>query len=64
MSGHIDHAIRVTAETTDRRCVWPARQEAGAVTSAAYPPMGARFRLSARFHLPRSRCAPACQIVI
>ncbi len=26
--------------------------------------MGARFRLSASFHLPRSRCARACQVVI
>ncbi|HTU28857.1 MAG TPA: hypothetical protein VMF07_05725 [Solirubrobacteraceae bacterium] len=64
MSGHIDHAIRMTAETTDTRYVWPARHEAGSVRNAAYPPMGARFRLSARFHLPRSRCARACQVVI
>ncbi|HEY3776226.1 MAG TPA: hypothetical protein VGL69_24740 [Solirubrobacteraceae bacterium] len=64
MSGHIDHAIRMTAETTDTRDVWPARHEAGAVTNSAYPPMGARFRLSARFHLPRSRCARACQVVV
>jgi hypothetical protein len=64
MSGHIDHAIRMTAETTDTRYVWPARHEAGAVSNSAYPPMGARFRLSPRFHLPRSRCARACQVVI
>jgi hypothetical protein len=64
MSGHLDHAIRVTAETTDTRYVWPARHEAGVTHSSAYPPMGARFRLSARFHLPRSRCARPCQVVI
>jgi hypothetical protein len=64
MSGHVDHAIRMTAETTDTHYVWPARHEAGAVSNSAYPPMGARFRLSARFHLPRSRCARACQVVI
>jgi hypothetical protein len=63
-SGHIDHAIRFTAQTTDRRFIWPARHEAGAVSSSAYPPMGARFRLSAHFHLPRSRCARPCQVVI
>lgn len=64
VSGRIDHAIRMTAETTDTHYVWPARHEAGAVGNSAYPPMGARFRLSARFHLPRSRCARACQVVI
>jgi hypothetical protein len=64
MSGHIDHAIRMTAETTDTHYLWPARHEAGAVNNPAYPPMGARFRLSARFHLSRSRCARACQVVI
>jgi hypothetical protein len=30
-AGVIDHAIRVTAELTDRRYVWPARHEAGGV---------------------------------
>jgi hypothetical protein len=64
MSGHIDHAIRLTAQTTDTRFVWPARHEAGAVSDRNYPPMGARFRLSARFHLPSSQCARACQAVI
>jgi hypothetical protein len=64
MSGHIDHAIRFTAQITDTKFIWPARHEAGAVSSSDYPPMGARFRLSAGFHLPRSRCARACQVVI
>lgn len=64
LSGHIDHAIRFTADTTDTRYVWPARHEAGSVSSPAYPPMGARFRLSASFNLPASRCARACQVVI
>jgi len=64
MSGHLDHAIRMTAETTDTRYLWPARHEAGSVSNPAYPPMGARFRLSARFHLPASRCARPCQVVI
>jgi len=64
LSGHIDHAIRVTAQTTGTSYLWPARHEAGAVSDSNYPPMGARFRLSARFRLPRSQCARACQVVI
>jgi hypothetical protein len=64
MSGHLDHAIRFTAQVTDTRFIWPARHEAGAVSNSGYAPMGARFRLSASFHLPRSRCARACQVVI
>jgi hypothetical protein len=63
-AGRIDHAIRFTADTTDTRFVWPARHEAGSVSDASYPPMGARFRLSANFNLPASRCARACQVVI
>ena len=64
MSGHIDHAIRFTADTTDTSYVWPARHEAGSITNSSYPPMGARFRLSTGFHLPASECARACQVVI
>jgi len=64
MSGHIDHAIRFTADTTDTSYIWPARHEAGSVNSPDYPPMGARFRLSAGFHLPSSECAKPCQVVI
>jgi hypothetical protein len=64
MSGHLDHAIRFTADTTDTRFIWPARHEAGAVSSQSYPPMGARFRLKASFHLPAAACARPCQVVI
>ena len=64
MSGHIDHAICMTAQTTDTSYVWPARHEAGAKADVDDPPMGARFRLSVRFHLPASRCARSCQVVI
>ena len=63
-SGHIDHAIRFTANTTSTRYLWPARHEAGSTGSSDYPPMGARFRLRASFSLPASRCARACQVVI
>ena len=63
-SGHIDHAIRFTAQTTSTSFLWPARHEAGATSNPDYPPMGARFRLKASFALPASRCARACQVVI
>jgi hypothetical protein len=49
LSGEIDHAIRVTAEETDRRFVWPARHQAGAREDRSLPPMGARFRLKKSF---------------
>jgi hypothetical protein len=64
MSGHVDHAIRVTAETTSTRYLWPARHQAGSTSNPDDPPMGARFRLKAGFTLPASRCARACQVVI
>ncbi len=63
-SGHIDHAIRFTAQTTSTSFLWPARHEAGSTSNPDYPPMGARFRLKASFSLPASRCARACQVVI
>jgi hypothetical protein len=54
--GTVDHAIRFTTDVTDRRYLWPARHQAGAVNNRNYPPMGARFRLSASFDLgPYSR---------
>ena len=39
------------ASSTDKRHVWPARHDAGSVSDQSYPPMGARFRLKASFHL-------------
>jgi hypothetical protein len=63
-SGQIDHAIRFTADTTSTHFIWPARHEAGSSANTAYPPMGARFRLRAAFHLPASQCFRACQVVI
>jgi hypothetical protein len=49
LSGEIDHAIRFTAEETDKRYVWPARHQAGARSDRSLPPMGARFRLKKSF---------------
>ena len=47
--GYVDHAIRFTTSTTSRHHIWPARHDAGATDSLAYPPMGARFRLRGSF---------------
>jgi hypothetical protein len=54
-AGHVDHAIRVTAQQTDRSCIWPARHQAGAANNANLPPMGARFRLKASYSIGRFR---------
>jgi hypothetical protein len=48
-AGLIDHVIRVTAEQTDRRFLWPARHQAGARSDHDLPPMGAWFRLKGGF---------------
>ena len=53
LAGEIDHAIRITAELTDRRSIWPARHQAGARRDASLPPMGARFRLKRSFPIGR-----------
>jgi hypothetical protein len=44
-AGHIDHALRFTASTTQRAFVWPARHFASTNTSPSVPPMGTRLRL-------------------
>jgi hypothetical protein len=48
-TGTIDHAIRFTTDVTDKRFLWPARHQAGAVNDQRSPPMGARFRLKASY---------------
>jgi hypothetical protein len=50
-AGYVDHAIRFTAPVTSEHFIWPAEHEAGSKKSLSYPPMGARFRLKASFHL-------------
>jgi hypothetical protein len=64
MAGHINHAIRFTAQRTDKSYLWPARHQAGSAANPNYPPMGARFRLSSSFTLPASKCATPCQVVL
>jgi hypothetical protein len=49
-AGFIGHAIRLTTELTDCNHIWPARHDAG-TCNAAYPPMGARFRMKASFDI-------------
>jgi hypothetical protein len=47
-AGVIDHALRFTVGCTKQRHIWPARHDAG-TDDRRCPPMGARFRLKARF---------------
>jgi len=54
-AGRVDHAIRFTTNVTDRRYIWPARHQAGSVDDRSYPPMGARFRLKAKFDISSYR---------
>jgi hypothetical protein len=50
-AGNVDHAIRFTAQRTDKRHIWPARHHAGYALDANLPPMGARFRLKASYNI-------------
>jgi hypothetical protein len=58
----IDHAIRFTVPTTSQAHLWPARHDAGSTSSPDYPPMGARFRLSASYDA--SGLSPYAQNVV
>ena len=58
----VDHAIRFTVPTTSQSHLWPARHDAGSESSPDYPPMGARFRLSASYDA--SRLSPYAQNVV
>ena len=60
--GLVDHAIRFTAERTDRSYVWPARHQAGAASDPSLPPMGARFRLKSDFGF--TGFSPQTQVVL
>ncbi len=48
-AGAINHAIRFTANVTQRKYIWPARHFASTDTSLSVPPMGQRFRLKSTF---------------
>jgi hypothetical protein len=61
-AGKIDHAIRMTAESTDRRFLWPARHQAGERADRNLPPMGAWFRLKAGFGI--ARFSPDTRVIL
>ncbi len=61
-AGEITHAIRFTAPQTQKAFVWPATHFASSLTSAEYPPMGARFRLRADFDI--SGYHPDVQVIL
>jgi len=48
-AGHIDHAIRITFDTTRRAYILPATHFASSVTDVNAPAMGQRLRLKADF---------------
>jgi hypothetical protein len=61
-TGEINHAIRFTAEETQRLFVWPARHYASDLTDPNVPPMGQRFRLKASFDV--SPYPPEVQVIL
>jgi hypothetical protein len=48
-AGHIGHALRFTAQRTQRGYIHPATHFASSITDPDVPPMGARFRLKAGY---------------
>ncbi|MFL5897134.1 MAG: hypothetical protein ACJ76D_01515 [Solirubrobacterales bacterium] len=50
-AGHLDHAIRVTLESTREAWIHPASHCAGDTANPAAPPMGLRLRLKAGYGL-------------
>jgi hypothetical protein len=60
-AGAIGHAIRFTAQCTQQSHLWPARHDAGQPDPDC-PPMGARFRLKARYDI--SGFSPAAQVIL
>ncbi|MDO8403110.1 MAG: hypothetical protein Q7T27_06405 [Pseudomonas sp.] len=52
-AGHIDHAIRVTFDTTQRGFILPATHLASSTTNIDAPPMGLRLRLKASYDITR-----------
>jgi hypothetical protein len=51
--GHIDHALRFTADRTRNAFVFPARHFASSLTDASLPAMGQRLRLKRGFDVSR-----------
>lgn len=60
-AGEIRHALRFTADITQKAHLWPARHDASENTSPNRPPMGARFRLKSSVDI--SGYAPAIRTI-
>jgi hypothetical protein len=52
-AGHIDHALRVTVDSTQNAWINPASHCAGETSNPSAPPMGLRLRLSASYDISR-----------
>ena len=53
LAGNVDHAIRITASSTSRAYLWPARHFASTTNNPNLPPMGAWFRMKSTFDISR-----------
>jgi hypothetical protein len=51
--GHIDHALRFTADRTRQAFIYPARHFASDLTNRNLPAMGQRLRLSRGYDISR-----------
>ena len=60
-AGHVDHAIRVTMDSTRNAWIHPASHCAGDTASGAAPPMGLRLRLKAGY--PLGSMGPAARAI-
>ncbi|HEY0278103.1 MAG TPA: hypothetical protein VGC32_07525 [Solirubrobacterales bacterium] len=60
-AGHVDHAIRVTMDSTRDAWIHPASHCAGDTSSGAAPPMGLRLRLKAGY--PVGKMGPAARAI-
>lgn len=61
-TGAIHHALRFTAQRTQKKFIWPARHYASSITDPNVPPLGQRFRLKAGFNI--SSYSPQTQIIL
>src|SRR5436305_1089105 len=61
-AGEIAHALRFTAQRTQRAYLWPARHQASSITDPNVPPMGTRVRLKASFGI--STFSPANRVIL
>jgi hypothetical protein len=60
-AGHVDHAIRVTMDSTRNAWIHPASHCAGDTADGAAPPMGLRLRLKAGY--PLGGMGPAARAI-